>query len=305
VTAKTSKRRLLVAQVIPPLLLFVALIALWELAVSDEWISSLILPHPWEVVEGFSELVSGEVLWPNLRATAWEIIAGFLLGSGAGIALAVACALSVVARRTIYPYVVALQVTPRIALAPMLVAWLGFGDSPKIVLAATICFFPVFLNALTGMAAAEREAQEMFRSLGASRTRTFLHLRLPAALPVTFAGLKTALTLAMIGAVVGEFITGDKGLGLLLQRYSYQGEMGLAFAVLLILTLIGFVLYGFMEYLDRILIFWSHESRMSARTRRRQKRDQKSATKGQELSLGVRKAVGGRGEKQSKEETIR
>lgn len=272
--------RELALRVIPPALLFVAMIALWQLAVDREWVSKLILPPPLEVVESVWDLVTGDVVWDNAYATTYETIAGFLLGSGLGIVLAVACSLSLLLRRMIYPYAVALQVTPRIAIAPMLVAWLGFGYGPKIVLAATICFFPVFLNALTGMAAADRESQEMFRSLGASRVRTFLHLRLPAALPVTFAGLKTALTLALIGAVVGEFITGDKGLGLLLQQYSYQGEMGLAFAVLLFLTFIGFVLYGLMEYLDVALVFWSHDSRMSARTRKRNNRDRKNVADG-------------------------
>jgi NitT/TauT family transport system permease protein len=254
---------------IPAILFFIALITLWQLAVSNEWVSALILPGPWEVVTAFWDLVTGDLIWSNFWATTWETVAGFILGSIIGIVLAVAASMSQILRQMIYPYVVALQVTPRIALAPLIIAWAGFGYTPKIILAITLVFFPVFINALTGMVAADRDAVEMFRSMGASRWQTFVHLRLPSALPVTFAGLKTGMTLALIGAIVGEFIAADKGLGLLLQQFSYQVAIDSAMGVLLVLTIMGFVLYLFMELLDRALVFWSHDSRMAVRTRRR------------------------------------
>lgn len=252
-----------------PVAFLVIVIALWDFAVVQGWIDEIILPRPWDIVQAFFDLLGTDSIGDHFFATLWETVAGFFLGSALGIGLAVASAVSVLMRQMLYPYVVALQVTPRIALAPIIIAWLGFGYSPKIVLAATIVFFPVFINALTGMVSVDRDAIEMFRSMGASRTQTFLHLRLPSALPITFAGLKTGLTLALIGAIVGEFISADKGLGLLIQTYSFQVNMASAMAVLILLTLMGFALYGFMEYLDRILVFWSHDVRMAARTRRR------------------------------------
>lgn len=254
---------------IPAVVLFVALIALWEIAVNKEWVSALILPGPGEVITAFWELITGDLLWTNFWATLYETVAGFVLGAALGVILAFAASMSTLLRQMIYPYVVALQVTPRIALAPLIIAWVGFGYTPKIILAMTLVFFPVFINALTGMAAADRDAVEMFRSMGASRWQTFKHLRLPSALPVAFAGLKTGMTLALIGAIVGEFIAADKGLGLLLQQFSYQVAIDSAMAVLLVLTIMGFVLYLIMEWLDRALVFWSHDTRMAVRTRRR------------------------------------
>jgi len=252
-----------------PLLFLVAVIALWDLAVVRGWIEALILPRPGDIATAFVDLLGTDDIAGHFLATLWETVAGFLVGSALGIALAIASAVSVFLRQMLYPYVVALQVTPRIALAPIIIAWLGFGYSPKIVIAATIVFFPVFINALTGMVSVDRDAIEMFRSMGASRRQTFLHLRLPSALPVTFAGLKTGLTLALIGAIVGEFISAEKGLGLLIQTYSFQVNMASAMAVLILLTLMGFALYGLMELLDRVLVFWSHDARMAVRTRRR------------------------------------
>ena len=254
---------------IPAVILFVALIALWELAVNNEWVSALILPGPGEVLSAFWELVTGDLMWTNFWATLYETVAGFVLGALLGVLLAFAASMSQILRQMIYPYVVALQVTPRIALAPLIIAWVGFGYTPKIILAMTLVFFPVFINALTGMVAADRDAVEMFRSMGASRWQTFKHLRLPSALPVTFAGLKTGMTLALIGAIVGEFIAADKGLGLLLQQFSYQVAIDSAMGVLLVLTIMGFLLYLIMEWLDRALVFWSHDPRMAVRTRRR------------------------------------
>lgn len=269
VKALLSSPRELALRVGAPLVFFVAVIALWEIAIAREWIDELILPRPWAIVVAFFELFENPRIGEHFFATLWETVAGFFVGAALGIVLAIASSLSTLMRQMLYPYVVALQVTPRIALAPIIIAWLGFGYTPKIVLAATIVFFPVFINALTGMVQVDREAVEMFRSMGASRTRTFLHLRLPNALPVTFAGLKTGLTLALIGAIVGEFISADKGLGLLIQQYSFQVNMAGAMAVLAMLTLMGFALYAVMEYLDRVLVFWSHDGRMAARSRRR------------------------------------
>ena len=171
---------------------------------------------------------------------------------------------------------VALQVTPRVAIAPLLFIWLGFGTFPKIVLAATICFFPVFINTLTGLTIIDEDERELFRSLRASKGQEFFRLQLPSAMPVTFAGFKTAISLALIGAIVGEFVSADQGLGLLIQRFSFQLNTPAAYAVLFSLTVLGLLLYGFMELLDRYFIFWNRNERMLKRTRRMESRYQRS-----------------------------
>jgi NitT/TauT family transport system permease protein len=258
--------------VLPPLALLVLLIAAWELALSREWVSEVTLPQPEDVATAFVDLVTSDIIWNDVWATFYETAAGFLVGAGLGIALAIPSGLSNTMRQMLRPYAVSLQVTPRIAIAPIVITWFGFGYTSKIVIAAIIAFFPVYVNTLTGMITVDEDEREMFRSLGASRAQTFTHLMLPSSLPVMFAGLKTAIGLALIGAVVGEFISAQAGLGLLIQQFSYQLAVADAFAVLLILTIMGLLLYGLMEYLERVTVFWLHDSRLAARSRRRASR---------------------------------
>ena len=234
-----------------------------------EWVSESILPPPFDVAESFAELITSDFVWDDIAATLWESVAGFVLGSALGLALAIPSGLSPTMRQMLGPYAVALQVTPRIAIAPLIIAWAGFGYSSKIWIAAIIAFFPVYVNALTGILTVDEEAREMFRSLGASRLQTFTRLMVPSSLPVLFAGLKTAAGLSLVGAVVGEFISAERGLGVLVQQFSSQLAIADAFAVILMLMILGLLLYGAMEWLERITVFWLHDGRLAARTRRR------------------------------------
>ncbi|SOE03325.1 ABC transporter permease [Blastococcus haudaquaticus] len=261
------------ARIAAPLGFLVVLVVLCEVALAAGWVSSFVLPAPSAIAEAFVDLVSSGLLWVHLKATVIETLAGFAIGAALGAITAAACSLSPFLRSMLYPYVISLQVTPLIAIAPILIAWLGFGYGSKIAIAALICFFPVFVNTLAGLLVVDPDAREMFRSLGASRRETFTKLMLPSALPVVMAGLKTAMTLALIGAVVGEFISAQNGLGLLVQRFSYQLATADAFAVVLVLTLLGLLFYGAMELLDRVLVFWNHEDRLNARSRARAGRD--------------------------------
>jgi len=251
---------------------FAAVIFIWWLAADQEWVSPRILPGPGEVVSAFWQLATTGILIDNLGVTVYEVLAGFVLGSLGGFLIAVGAALYGPFRQVVTPYMVALQVTPRVAIAPLLFIWLGFGALPKIVLAATICFFPVFINTLTGLTIIDEDEKELFRSLRASKSQEFFRLQLPSAMPVTFAGLKTAISLALIGAIVGEFVSAEEGLGLLIQRFSFQLNTPSAYAVLFTLTVLGLLLYGLMELLDRYIVFWNRNERMLKRTRRMEAR---------------------------------
>ncbi|HTE59101.1 MAG TPA: ABC transporter permease [Solirubrobacteraceae bacterium] len=253
----------------PPLLFLVILLALWELALAVEYVSETILPHPKDIVVSFYELITSSFVWDDIGATLWESVAGFVLGAVLGLALAIPSGLSPTMRQMLNPYAVALQVTPRIAIAPLIIAWAGFGYNSKIWIAAIIAFFPVYVNALTGMLTVDEDAREMFRSLGASKRQQFMQLMMPGSLPIMFAGLKTAAGLALVGAVVGEFISAERGLGVLVQQFSSQLAISDAFAVILMLMLLGLLLYGFMEWLERTTVFWLHDGRLVARSRRR------------------------------------
>jgi NitT/TauT family transport system permease protein len=261
----------------PPLVFLVALIGVWKLALARDWVADIILPHPEDIVVSFVELLGEGFVYDDIFATLYETVVGFLLGAALGIGLALPSGLSPTMTRMLQPYAVGLQVTPRIAIAPIVIAWAGFGYSSKIIIAAIIAFFPVYVNALTGIVTVDEEAREMFRSLGAGRLQTFVRLMLPSSLPVMFAGLKTAASLALVGAVVGEFISAQAGLGLLVQQFSYQLAVADAFAVILMLMLMGLLLYGAMEYLERISVFWLHDARLVARTRRRAARAARKA----------------------------
>jgi len=253
----------------PPLLFLAILIGVWELALAVDYVSESILPHPKDIVVSFYELAGSEFVWDDVAATLWEAVAGFALGAALGLALAIPSGLSPIMRQMLNPYAVALQVTPRIAIAPLIIAWAGFGYNSKIWIAAIIAFFPVYVNALTGILTVDEDAREMFRSLGASRWQTFTHLMVPSSLPSMFAGLKTAAGLALVGAVVGEFISAERGLGVLVQQFSSQLAISDAFAVILMLMFLGLLLYGTMEWLERATVFWLHDARLVARSRRR------------------------------------
>ncbi|MQB00643.1 MAG: ABC transporter permease subunit [Actinobacteria bacterium] len=257
-----------VTAAIPSFIVAVIVIGGWEAAARAELVNRLIVPAPTKIFSAFVELFSSGLVWEHLRATVFATTAGFALGSGAAFIIGVLCSFWRPFRKVVEPYMITLQVTPRVALAPLFVTWLGFGLSPKIVMAATICFFPVFVNTLTGLLTTDEEALEMLRSMGATKRQTFTQFTLPSALPIIFAGLKTAMTLALIGALVAEFVGTSQGLGLLIDRFTFRLAMEESFAVLLTLALLGLFLYGLMEWLDRRVVYWTHEERLSRREMR-------------------------------------
>jgi NitT/TauT family transport system permease protein len=278
----------------PPLLFLVILIALWEFALAIDYLDETILPHPKDIVVSFYELIQSSFVWDDIAATLWESVAGFLLGAALGLALAIPSGLSPIMRQMLNPYAVALQVTPRIAIAPLIIAWAGFGYNSKIWIAAIIAFFPFYVNALTGILTVDEDAREMFRSLGASRWQTFTSLMVPGSLPIMFAGLKTAAGLALVGAVVGEFISAERGLGVLVQQFSSQLAIADAFAVILMLMFLGLLLYGAMEWLERTTVFWLHDARLVARSKRRAAKAQKKLARGGGVPSGPAPTLAGR-----------
>lgn len=249
---------------------FVIIVAVWSLFTVTGYVDPLILPSPISVLRSLVNIVFVQgTVWYHFGITLWEGVLSFIIGSGTGVLLAIAAALNKRFRRYLTPYIVVIQVTPRIALAPIIIAWLGFGLAPIIAIAALVCFFPPFINTLTGLLSADEDSLDLFRSLGANRFQIFSRLMLPTALPVMMAGLKTAVSLALTGAVVGEFIIGSAGLGVLVSRYTYALNMSSAFAVLIFLSAIGYLLFFSTEMLERHVIFWRNDARMAKKSARR------------------------------------
>lgn len=258
------------SRLVPHLALFAAIIALWEVSVRAGLITSIMIPRPSAIGAAIVDLyfVTGTI-WPHFFVTLTEAVVGFLIGAGIAIALAVGSSLSDPFKRYVTPYAIVLNVTPGIALTPIIIAWFGFGMGSKMALAAVISFFPIFVNTLTGLTQPDGEREELFRSLGASHVQIFWKLRVPSALPLMFAGLKIGLTTALIGAVVAEFAQATHGVGVLMNRFSFQLNMGASIATLLSMTLIGLILFYTMEFLDDRTVFWRREERRAAASRAR------------------------------------
>jgi NitT/TauT family transport system permease protein len=256
--------------ILPHLALFAVLIGLWEIAVVTGMITSIIIPRPSAIGGAIVELyITKGTIYRHFFITLTESVVGFLIGAGVAVALAVSSSLSETFKRYVIPYAIVLNVTPGIALTPVIIAWFGYGMGSKIALAAIISFFPIFVNTLTGLIQVDEEREELFQSLGASNYQVFRKLRVPAALPLMFAGLKIGLTTALIGAVVAEFAQATDGVGVLMSRFSFQLNMAASLATLLSMTAIGLILFYTMEFLDDRIVFWRRENRRAAASRAR------------------------------------
>ena len=249
---------------------FGLIILVWEVLGQLGQLNRLITPWPSMIGAQLWDLffVSGKIYF-HFYTTLAEALIGFFIGISIGIGLAVAVAFSPVFRRYIAPYAVVFNVTPGIAVAPMIVAWFGFGWSSKIALAALVCFFPPFVNTLTALKRTDEDATDLFRSLGASKREYFWKLQLPNAIPLIVAGLKLALTGALLGTIVAEFFSATAGVGILMQRFAFTLEIDGSFAVLLTMSLMGLMLFTLMEIMDYRVVFWKRDSRMLAVSKKR------------------------------------
>ncbi len=257
-------------KILPHLILFAVIIGLWEMAVATGQITSIIIPRPSKIGAAIIKLYITEgTIYRHFFITLTESVVGFLIGASVAITLAVCSSLSEVFKRYVIPYAIVLNVTPGIALTPVIIAWFGYGMGSKIALAAIISFFPIFVNTLTGLIQMDEEREELFQSLGATNYQVFSKCRVPAALPLMFAGLKIGLTTALIGAVVAEFAQATDGVGVLMSRFSFQLNMAASLATLLSMTLIGLLLFYTMEFLDDQIVFWRRENRRAAASRAR------------------------------------
>ena len=239
-----------------PLASLVAFFLLWSLYVRVSAVSTFVLPAPEKIAVAFWAQVMDASVWRHVRVTVIETLAGFASAVAVGVALGTAMAKLPPLEWALRPFVVALQLVPKIALAPLFVLWFGFGLESKIVISAVLAFFPVFANTLAAMKSIDARDREVFASLRAGPWATFRLLELPCALPVILTGCEVAIVLAMIGAIVGEFIGGNAGLGYLAVARLQDLKVDALFAVVLLLTLIGLAMYGAVALLRRYLVPW-------------------------------------------------
>ena len=238
------------------LITFVVFVTVWEVAVRAFDVPTIILPPPSAVAEAFwASLKSGELVSHTL-VTLFEILAGFALGAASGLVLGFLIALFPLAERILYPYVIAFQTIPKVAVAPIIVIWFGFGPASKVVITATIAFFPLIASTITGLRAAPQEQVDMMITYTASRWQVFRLVRLPQALPYIFVGLDVAIVLSVIGAIVGEFVGAKSGLGYLILQKNFNFDLAGTFAVLIVLSAIGVGLHALISWVQRRVVFW-------------------------------------------------
>ncbi len=235
--------------------LLVALVG-WQLAVIFTDLPSFILPSPADVGTRFLRSLSDGSLLRHASVTLLEILLGLLTGTAAATALGYLLAKSRLFERLLAPYLVASQAVPIVAIAPLLIIWFGPGIFSKVLICALIVFFPVLVNTVVGVRAVPSALRDLMRSLRATRWQTLRYLEIPAALPVFLGGLRIGAALSVIGAVVGEFVGADRGLGFLINVGRGQYDTALVFVAIFVLVALALVLYGVVAWLESYLLKW-------------------------------------------------
>lgn len=247
-------RRLASSSLFLGLVSLVGAALLWQLAVTIFPIKSYLLPSPVEIASTMFSQFPFQA--QHAVVTLREVLVGFAIAALIGIPTAVAITFLPIVEKLFYPILVATQAVPKVAVAPLFLVWFGFGEAPKVAMAAVIAVFPIIIDTAVGLRAIDPDMVRLARSMRAGPLKTFWKVRLPVALPNIFAGLKMAMTFSVIGAVVGEFVAGTSGLGYLIQAATGTLQTTIAFASVVLLSLMGIVLFLIVEAFERIFVSW-------------------------------------------------
>ena len=229
-----------------------SIITAWQFLLPMAGVPSYILPTPLEISRIFAK--DGPLLWNNFWPTVYEAVMGFLLGNGVAIVLAVVFVLNRYVQAAYFPVILFLNTIPILALAPVIVLIFGLGVLPKIIIAAVICFFPTLVNMIRGLEAPSHNELELFQVLSASRFETLWKLRLPRALPFLFASLRISSATAVIGAVVGEWIGSDKGLGAMIIQATFNYQSGRLYAAITLCSLLAIALFVIVVSVEKLVL---------------------------------------------------
>ncbi|GAB3925684.1 ABC transporter permease [Kribbella albertanoniae] len=245
--------------VLLPITGLIAVIGLWWLATIVFAVPEFLVPSPGDVLVRFSQ--DPVMLLQNAGVSLLETIQGFLLSIVVGVPIALLIVRSAILERLVYPLLLMVNAIPKVAIAPLLVVWMGFGQGPKVLMVLLMCFFPIVISTAQGMKSTPVELVELLRSLNASRTQEFFKLRIWHAMPQIFTGLKVAISLAVIGSVIGEFVGATQGLGYLIQTSGATADTALAFAAITLLSIMSIILFYGLVLLEHLLLPWAQESR--------------------------------------------
>jgi len=238
-------------------LVLVVFVAGWEGIVRAWQVPEFLVPAPSAIGRALMAGLTSRLYLDHFGVTLYESLLGFVIAAAAGIAFGTVIAQFRVVEQTLYPYLVALQTLPKIAIAPLLIIWLGFGLTSKVVIAALVAFFPILVNVIVGLKTVDASKLDLMRSLDASRWQTFRYVTFPNALPFVFAGLDIAIVFSVLGAIVGEFVGSQRGLGNLILQFHTSLDVAGMFAVLLLLAVLGVGLHLAIQAIQRRVIFWA------------------------------------------------
>ncbi len=230
----------------------------WQAVVTLSGLPAFILPSPGEVAARFGQALGDGGLLVNTGYTLLEVLLGLALGIGAATVLGYSLAHSPSLEKLVSPYLVASQAIPIVAIAPLLVIWFKEGLASKVLICALIVFFPVLVNTVVGLRAVPKDLRDLMRSLRASPAQTLRYLELPAALPVLLGGLRVGVTLSVIGAVVGEFVGADRGLGFLINVARGQYDTPMVFVAVMTLVAMALALYGSVIWIEKRVLRWNN-----------------------------------------------
>lgn len=244
-----------------PLAAVVVLLVIWDRAVVWLQIPTYLLPRPMDVGTAlWGGYVAERTYWKHLGTTMYEVVVGYGIGCTIALSAGAIVAESRWVERTLMPIVVAIQSIPKVALAPLLIVWFGFGVSSKMVLVGLICFFPVFINSFYGFRSANPDLLRLYRAFGSSRLHVFWQVKLPSAASAIFAGLQIGVVLALIGAIVGEFVSSKQGLGYLIQSSTLSFDVATMFASVVSLSVIGITASSLMRWIQSRVVFWEQRN---------------------------------------------
>ncbi|MGH6763689.1 MAG: ABC transporter permease [Phyllobacterium sp.] len=250
-------------KIVLPIITTVIFLGGWSLYVRLSGISDFILPGPEKIVAAFFGMIGDPKVWHHAWVTIIEAVTGFFIAVLIGVTLGFLLARVHLLEWAFKPFIVALQLIPKIALAPLFILWFGFGLESKIFMSAALSFFPIFSNSLVAFRSVERGDNDVMTMLQANSRQRFIMLDLPTAMPVILAGMEVAVVMSMIGAIVGEFVGGNEGLGYLAVSYLQELQVPGLFAVIVLLTLIGLALYTLIARLRYWFVPWHASSRPS------------------------------------------
>lgn len=243
-------------------LLFIVVVGTWEAVIRIFEVPPYVVPAPSAIWQSLVRGISSGLFISNGLVTLSEALLGFLGAAILAIVLGSVIAQSRFVENVLYPYLIAIQTTPKVAIAPLFIIWFGFGISSKIIVAGIIAFFPILVNVITGLRSTDPQRIELMRSLRATRWQIFRMVMLPSALPMIFAGLQVAVIFSLLGAIVGEFVGSRAGLGNLIMQMNINLDTAGVFAVLVCLSSIGIALHLIMRWVQKKLLFWVDQNKI-------------------------------------------